>query len=158
MKLAVWMDAKSRAARTVPQALSLLRAMPGGPNIQIPFRCDPSLKVKIHEAISNEDLNRLIDAAPIKVIPLSTIVGVTQHTVNAARVAQHLLDFGLVGKGETHPEHGGIVDVPIVIRFEDQNCCWDGHHRSTAEALLGGRRIKARYIDLDTWLRSGRSK
>jgi hypothetical protein len=148
MKLALWMDAKARAARTVPQALALLNSIPGGPNIQVPLRYDGELKAKIDAAYPTGILNALIDKAPIRSVPIDSLVTVTQHTVNRDRVAQHLKNFGLVGKGQRHEDHGGIVDVPIVIAFQGQHALWDGNHRTMAETLLGGRRIKARYVDL----------
>lgn len=145
-KLALWMDKQSRAARTVPQALALLRSMPGGSNIGVPLRYGN--KDDYESTISTRELNAKIDAAPIKSVPVSGLVAI-QHTVNADRVAQHLEDFGLHGKGARHSVHGGVIDVPIVVQKNGTKYLHDGHHRTTAEILLGGRRIRARYVDLD---------
>lgn len=96
------------------------------------------------------DLNRLIDSAPVKDVPIASLVAI-QHTVDKDRVQAYIDNPKLIRRGTKHDNHGGVVDLPIVIHFEGTNYLHDGHHRTTAQKLLGASVIECRYVDLDRY-------
>jgi hypothetical protein len=145
-----WVDAQT--ARSPAEALALLRAMPGGPFIGVPLRRFVD-RENIHRRIGNADLNRLLDEAPIRAVDVSTLVGI-QHTVERSRVEQYLTDPAKTRKLGDKAPGGWLVDIPMVIHSEGTNFLWDGHHRATATMLLGAKLLRARYVDLDAYLRS----
>lgn len=141
-----WLDRTSRATRSPQQALALLRSWPGGPNVATPLRF---VDRKVYEdRIGNRELNALIDAAPVEQVPVASLVAI-QHTINAERVAQYVQKINLRRRGTRDPRHGGLIDLPIVVRIGGTNYLHDGHHRVTADKLLGARLVTVRYVDLD---------
>ncbi len=141
-----WVDRASRAQRSPEQALSLLRAWPGGPNVANPMRfVDRDAYQKL---IGNRELNALIEAAPIVPMPIANLTAI-QHTINLERVAQYIQKPNMRRRGLRDPEHGGLIDLPIVVHVGGMSYLHDGHHRVTAEKLLGARLETVRYVDLD---------
>jgi hypothetical protein len=141
-----WLDRQSRESRSPESALSLLRAWPGGPNPATPFRF---IDRKAYEdLIGNRELNALIEAAPVVDVPIVSLVAI-QHTINAVRVAQYLEKPNMRRRGMRDPVHGGPIDLPICIHLGGVNYLHDGHHRLTADKLLGARLARCRYVDLD---------
>lgn len=130
--------------RSPQQALSLLRAGPG-PRQAVPIRYVGPEFVK--RAWSEPEIQARIKAAPIRVVPIAWMVA-GQHTVKAGRVESYIKKPGLIPPGARAPG-GWPIDLPICIKFEGQHLCWDGHHRLTAEMLLGAEKIRVRYVDLD---------
>lgn len=141
-----WLDRISRTSRTPEQALSLLRSWPGGPNVATPMRF---IDREAYESLmGNRELNALIDAAPTVMVPLANLVAI-QHTVNAERVAQYIQNPKLRRRGLRDPVHGGLIDLPIVIRLNGISYIHDGHHRTVASKLLGANYELVRFVDLD---------
>lgn len=133
-------------------ALALLRATPGGPFIAFPYRF---VDRRVYEPkFAVHHLNAAIDAAPVKDVPLASLHGI-QHTVARARVAQYIENPKLARRGTRDKLHGGLVDLPIVVRFEGVNYVHDGHHRATAEFYSGGKLLECRFVDLDELLARG---
>jgi hypothetical protein len=97
---------------------------------------------------SNREINGRIDQAPVRRVPLDGLHAI-QHSVRPGRVLTFINDPGAVRPGTHDPEHGGIVDHPIVIHQDGVNYLHDGHHRVTAARLLGDKDIEARYVDFD---------
>jgi hypothetical protein len=147
VKVGSWADSSLRASRSVEQAISLLRAIPGGPRISNPIRYAGASPIQ--GAFSNEEINRRIAAAPVRKVAIQSLVTGQQHTVSRGRVESYIRKPDLIPKGAHHPDHGGPIDYPIVIRFQGKRWAWDGHHRIMAATLSGARLIKARYVDLD---------
>jgi hypothetical protein len=147
VRLGSWADSNLRAARSTEQAISLLRAIPGGPKISNPIRyAGPS---PIQQQFSNEDLNSRIANAPIRKVAISSLVTGQQHTVVRGRVESYIKKPHLIPEGAHHKHHGGPIDLPIVMLFDGKRWLWDGHHRVMAETLLGARMIRARVVDLE---------
>ena len=147
MKLGKWVDEGERAARSPEMALSLLHAFPApGGQVAVPLRFVS--REGYQKVIGSAAINQRIDEAPIKDVPVDSLVAI-QHTVDRARVEEYIRNPNLVRKGTKHKEHGGVVDRPIVVRCKATNYLFDGTHRTTAAKLLGARIIKARFVDLD---------
>lgn len=145
MTLARWASTHKRA-RSPAQARALLEAMPGGPNVAVPLRF---IDRKAYEAtIGTRDLNALIDAAPVRDVRVDSLVGI-QHTIKKARVLEYIDRPNLRRAGTRDPRHGGLVDLPIVVRKGGISYLHDGHHRTTAAKLLGEPAIKVRFVNLD---------
>lgn len=106
--------------------------------------------------IGNRELNALIDAAPIRMVVIANLVAI-QHTINADRVAQYILNPKLRRRGLRDPYHGGLIDLPIVIRLVGTSYIHDGHHRTVASKLLGAREERGRFVDLDEALEGGKA-
>jgi hypothetical protein len=141
-----WLDRTSRASRTPEQALALLRSWPGGPNVATPLRFVD--RKAYEELVGNRELNALIESAPVIQVPVASLVAI-QHTINAERVAQYIQKTNLRRRGMRDPKHGGLVDLPIVVRLGGTSYLHDGHHRLCAAKLLGARLETVRYVDLD---------
>lgn len=128
-------------------AIELLHAKPApGGQVQVPLRFVS--REGYQQAIGNQEINDRIDAAPIKEVPLDSLVAI-QHTVNVKRVEEYIRNPKLVRKGTLHSEHGGVVDKPIVVKCKGTNYLFDGHHRTSAQKFLGARSVRARFVDLD---------
>lgn len=152
MGLAKWVDRRGRATRSAEAALALLRATPGGPLIAFPYRF---VDRRVYEPkFETRDLNAAIDAAPVASVPLASLHGI-QHTVARARVEQYVRNPRLQRRGTRSPDHGGLVDLPIVVRYRGVNYVHDGHHRATADFYRGGRLLECRFVDLDALLARG---
>jgi hypothetical protein len=141
-----WLDRTSREQRTPEQALSLLRAWPGGPNVATPLRFVD--RKAYEDLIGNRELNALIEAAPVRQVPVASLTAI-QHTVNAQRVAQYIQNPALRRRGTRDPVHGGLIDLPIVVHLGGTSYLHDGHHHVTAYKLLGAKLVTVRYVDLD---------
>jgi ParB-like nuclease family protein len=147
VKFGKWVDEGERAARTPEMALALLRAIPGsGETIPVPLRFID--RAGYQKVIGNREMNARIDAAPIHTVPLDSLVAI-QHTVLRKQVEHYIETDGRVRRGTKHSDHGGVVDLPIVVRCGGTSYLFDGHHRVTAHKLLGARLVRCRYVDLD---------
>jgi hypothetical protein len=147
VKLGSWADSSSRAGRSVEQAISLLRAIPGGPKISNPIRYAGQSPIQADH--SNEEINALIARAPIRKVAISSLVTGQQHSVKRNRVESYIRKPNLIPEGAHSSVHGGPIDRPIVIEYLGKRWLWDGHHRVMAETLLGARLVAVRYVDLD---------
>lgn len=81
-------------------------------------------------------------------IRLDAIRGI-QRTVNRERLTQHMKDPALVPKGARAPGHGGLIDLPIIVKKGGTFWLHDGHHRATAAYLRGDKDLRVRLVDLD---------
>lgn len=144
-KIGKWVN--DGGARTPEQAMALLQAMPGaGATLPVPLRYIS--REGYQEVIGHREMNARIDAAPIREVPIDSLVAI-QHTVDRKQVEHYIDNGGKVRRGTTHTGHGGVVDTPIVVRCKGTSYLFDGHHRTVAAKLRGMRTIKARYVDLD---------
>jgi hypothetical protein len=96
---------------------------------------------------SNTVINHAIDRAPITRVPLHGLKGI-QHSVRQATVEKYI-DNPVVKPGTRHLGHGGLVDFPIVIQQDGERYIHDGHHRLTAQALLGETMAEVRFVNFD---------
>lgn len=92
-------------------------------------------------------LNRRIADAPIQDVPLVGLHTI-QTSVKPERVAQYIEDPDIIPPG-TKGEHGGPIDLPIVVRQNGGVWVHDGHHRICARVLQGYPTVRARFVDLD---------
>jgi hypothetical protein len=145
MTLARWAST-NRRVRTPAMARSLLEGMPGGPNIAVPMRFID--RASYESKVGNRQLNQLIDSAPVVERRLDQLTAI-QHTVKKDRVMAYIDKPNLRRAGTRDPVHGGLVDLPIVVRMDGVDHLHDGHHRVTAAKLLGEPSIKVRFVDLD---------
>ena len=141
--LGKWVERKS--ARSPEQAIALLRAAAPSVAGAVPWRFVG--REAVHQAIGNRDLNARIASAPVREVPLKSLVGI-QHTISPARVEQYIRDPELA-KGVVNPKTGTPADLPIVVRLGGFDYLWDGNHRACAAFFLGSPSIRARYVDLD---------
>jgi len=102
----------------------------------------------VKRAHPNEEINARIDSAPVRDVPIADLHAI-QYSVKPGRVLTFIDDPDAVPTGLHDPNHGGIVDAPIVIKQGGKKLLWDGHHRTVAAKLMGDKTIKARYVDFD---------
>jgi hypothetical protein len=88
-----------------------------------------------------------IRGAPVLLVPLQGVRTI-QRSVNPDRVAQYLRNPDLMRPGQLG-KHGGLVDLPIVVRAGGVDRIHDGHHRVLSNILRGETSVRARYLDLD---------
>lgn len=100
------------------------------------------------DAYSNRRINREIERAPEREVPVSSLVAI-QRSVKLPKVEQYIDNGGEVPAGLRSEKHGGLIDLPIVIRKDGVNLIHDGHHRAVAAWALGEKSIRARYVDFD---------
>lgn len=100
-------------------------------------------------------INHAIEKAPIKKVPIGELSAI-QHSVKAPRVLQYLRDPDRTGAqlGDKHPKANTPIDHPVVIKYKGKKLLHDGHHRTTAHALMGDKDIEARVVDLDSLKKS----
>lgn len=48
-----------------------------------------------------------------------------------------------------------VSDLPVVVRYRGRNFVLDGHHRLASKMVVGMRRAKVYFWDLDTMLKEG---
>jgi hypothetical protein len=143
---ALW--AGRRDARKVAAKAKLARMQTSstGHGVAHPF---PVADKDVYKAKhTNEEINGAIDKAPIKDVPLAKIHAI-QYSVKPGRVLTFIDRPDAVPPGYHDPEHGGIVDEPVVIKQDGKMYLHDGHHRATAAALMGDKTVKARLVDFD---------
>jgi hypothetical protein len=98
------------------------------------------------KVVGHDEMHRLIKHAPLKAVPLASLVTNGQESVRADQVAHYVSN-----KGEKGYRHGkASTDHPIVVRVGGKDTIFDGHHRATAASLRGEKEIRARYVDLDS--------
>lgn len=86
--------------------------------------------------------------APAVKVPIAELTGI-QRSVNRERIQQHLENPGLIPKGTQGSGHGGLIDLPIVVRKGGVMHVHDGHHRTCVAIARGDDHVTARVIDLD---------
>jgi hypothetical protein len=155
VRIGTWADSSLKAARSTEQAISLLRAIPGGPKIAVTHRVEDG-NAKIRALFTEEQLAALIKKAPIRAVAIASLLG-SQRTVNRGRVESYLKKPNLMPPG-ARGEHGGLIDLPIIMQLEGKRFTWDGNHRAVAATLSGARLLRVRYVDLDEELRRGHSR
>lgn len=101
-------------------------------------------------AFSVGEINAAIDSAPKEVVALGDLHAI-QHSVREERLRAYIEHRyqELIPEGQRHYGHGGVVDTPIVVKRGGRLTIWDGHHRLTAEWLLGEAEAEVRLADLD---------
>jgi hypothetical protein len=145
MSAAGW--AKSRAA--LARAKRHLAALPEsstGHGAAVPFPVADRKKYRAGH--DNKTVNAAIAKAPVERVPLAGLHAI-QHSVKPERVLQYLEDPHQAALGQKHPRAGTPTDYPIVVQQGGERYVHDGHHRATAQWLLGKRTVEARLVDLD---------
>jgi hypothetical protein len=135
---------------SIAAATAKLDAMPlseTGKGVAVPFPHADKEAIKSH--FSNEQIAQAIARAPTKRVALKGLRSL-QHSVRPERVAEYIAHPDVVDEGARHHEHGGPIDVPIIMQFRGQRFAWDGNHRSVAAYLTGEKTIDARLVDLDS--------
>lgn len=162
MKLSRFADKRGAgSSRTVAQAVELLRAQPGGAWVGIPYRFLDRDEIyrQFEEAFGRDFhaiINYAIDNAPIRSVPIAQIRSI-QHTVNRDRVEQYIRNPKMIRRGQRSSEHGGVIDLPVVVIWKGENILYDGNHRTTADMFRGAKTIEARFVDLDEILAGNRA-
>lgn len=137
----------------IDEAIKRLDALPlssTGHGSAVPW---PVVDKKIYkDHFSNIELNQAIENAPVRVIPLKDLHAI-QHSVKPRQVANYIKHPNQIPQGQRHPEHGGLVDIPIVMQYKNRRYIHDGHHRLTAAHLMGERHHVARLVNLDTMVK-----
>jgi len=96
--------------------------------------------------ISMAERVRLVDAAPIKPVPLNKLIA-TQATVRPDEVTLLRKTSAQVEPGRRSAK-GLLVDHPIVVKRDGSLFVLDGHHRAAAAKERGETTIAARVVDL----------
>lgn len=146
--VSAWLDGIDGARQQAAyQRLAAMPPAPGRPHhVEHPFGwVDRSF---IKEQFPREVVHCAIDLSPVVPCPLEHLVGI-QHTVTPRTVAQYIEQGALTPEGTRDPDHGGLIDHPIVLRCDGVNAIWDGHNRLTAAYLLGAGSWPCRFVDLD---------
>jgi ParB-like nuclease domain len=86
--------------------------------------------------------------APMGTIQLDQLHGI-QKTVNRERLGQHMSNPRLIPNGARGAGHGGLIDLPVVVKVNGTYHVHDGHHRLVAAHLRGEQVARCRLIDLD---------
>lgn len=149
MSLAKWARSKTRG-----EAKEKLHELPisetaRGKAVPFPFADKSAYKAKF----SNQEINQAIASAPKKRVSLTGLHAI-QHSVREERVADYIDHPDEIPEGQRHPEHRGPIDVPVVIQYDGERYIHDGHHRSTAAKLSGEKDIVARFVDLDSVIKT----
>jgi len=100
------------------------------------------------DAVRGKGIAALTHKAPVGQVRLDKLNGI-QQTVNRERLEQHLNNARMIPDGARGSGHGGLVDLPVIVRLGGQLIIHDGHHRLTAAKLRGDQTARVRYIDLD---------
>lgn len=143
-KLRTWAGAKSSASPDDPATRLRPGDRPG--TLRHPFRVID--RGEYLGMIKGAGIFKRAEDAPIEDVPLAKLHGV-QKTVNAQRLDEHVSNPGLVPKGTRGAGHGGLTDLPTVVRVNGVDAIHDGHTRASAAFLRGQKSIKARVVDLD---------
>ncbi len=114
--------------------------------MHVPFKVGSKKDYK--NAHSNHEINTRIEDAPFKLVKLDNLVAI-QGSVHADEVARYIDNPERKEQGERHTKHGGLVDMPIVIRKNGREYIHDGHHRLTAAKLSGDSSSRVRFVDFD---------
>ena len=143
-----WAERDPKMRRALSALAQLPRVKHGA---QVPPPLIPGDKDRYHAACEQAGhpghLAPEIAKAPIIEVVLGPFRCV-QHSVNPDRVAQYLHKPNLVPKG-ARGEHGGLIDLPIIVKAGGSVWCHDGTHRLSAAVLHGDKTIRVRYVDLD---------
>lgn len=100
------------------------------------------------KAIKGAGVYKRAETAPVEHVPIKDLRAI-QRSVNEERVHQYVKDPKTTPTGKRAPGHGGLVDLPLVVRVNGEMCLHDGHHRVTAAKLRGKTHVRARVVDLD---------
>lgn len=144
--LASWTHARSPAKQEAKDKIERapMSSTTHGKAVPLPF----ADKNEYKKDFSNQEINQAIANAPKRSIPIEGIHAI-QHSVKDDRVKEYIDYPHVIPEGQRHPVHRGIVDVPIVIHYKGKKYLHDGHHRTTAEMLLGKKEVLGRWVDLD---------
>lgn len=144
MSLSLWAKSKAGSKANALAELAELPILAHG--VAHPFDYDNGDAYK--KTHTNVEINAAIDRAPIASIPLAGLLG-TQHSVKPPQVRKYIEDPDRVPLGTRDPEHGGLIDYPIVVQQDGKRFIHDGHHRLTAAVLMGEKAAKVRFVDFD---------
>lgn len=109
-----------------------------------PYRCKSEYKA----CWTNREIREGIEQAPVRRVRLALLHAI-QTEVLAERVLDFIVDPGLVPEGHRDARHGGLVDLPVVVRWRGVHYIHDGHHRLTACWVLGGHEAQVRLVNFD---------
>lgn len=142
--LRTWAGAKSSSALEDPATKLRPGDKPG--TLRHPFRTID--REEYLRQIQGSGVFKRSETAPIEDVKLAGLHS-PQRTINAERLSAHLADPALVPSGARGAGHGGIIDLPTVVRLGGRDTLHDGNHRASAAFLRGQKSIKARVVDLD---------
>lgn len=139
--------ASAHASDPIGTRLKMLTPSQAPGTVQHPFPVES--RESYLEAIKGAGVFKRAETAPQVRLPLKGLRAI-QGSINMERVMQHAQDPTYVKPGARAPGHGGLVDLPIVVKKNGQLYIHDGHHRLTAAALRGQVDARVRLVDLDT--------
>ena len=143
-----WAERDPGTRRALSKLAQLPRVKHGA---EVPKPLIPGDKDSYHEACAKVGYPGHLAPEIAKAPVVDMVLGpfrCVQHSVNPDRVAQYLHKPDLVPKG-ARGEHGGPIDLPIIVKAGGHVWCHDGTHRLSAAVLHGDKSIKVRYCDLD---------
>lgn len=143
-KLRTWAGAKG--ASSPGDSASRLRPGDKPGTLRHPFRVID--RQEYLGQIRGAGVFRRAETAPVEDVPLAGLHS-PQRTVNAQRLDEHLANPGLIPEGTRGAGHGGLTDLPTVVRVGGKMIVHDGNHRASSAFLRGQKSIKARVVDLD---------
>lgn len=144
--LAKWVRAHDPDKDTAKKRLEKMPMAKTAHGSRVPFPYADKAAYK--DKFSNQEINHAIQSAPTRKVPLSKLHAI-QHSVKPDRVKEYIDHPDAVPEGQKHPTARTPTDLPIVVHSGGADYIHDGHHRATAELLMGARSIEARYVDLD---------
>lgn len=98
--------------------------------------------------IKGSGIFKRAEDAPKVRVPLDKLTGI-QQTVNTERLSKYVDDPKSVKSGTRAPGHGGLIDLPVVVKKDNKLFIHDGHHRLTAAKLRGEPDARVRFVNLD---------
>ncbi len=87
------------------------------------------------------------ESADVREVPLDRLEGVQRH-VSERKVRDYLERDGKAPEG-ARDQNGYPRDLPIVVETGGRLLIHDGHHRMTAQALLGHESAEARVVPIE---------
>lgn len=151
------MDASSKVASLRAWAAHTVNAPPPDPTLRLNAGDKPGVvrhpfRLADREAylrqVRGSGVFKRAEDAQIQEVALAELWGLQRH-VNVERLQAHYDNPTLIPAGTRAAGHGGLVDVPTVVRVGGKLYAHDGHHRATAAHLRGQPSIRARIVDLD---------
>jgi len=126
------------------EALARLQRLPSLPGKK--GRVSHGFPVASSAAYGGKVSRKEADDAPVQNVPLAKLHGV-QRGVQSNRVAEYLEEGGSAPEGLKSPS-GYPRDLPIVVNTGGKLYIHDGHHRMTAQKLMGKTEAPARVVTI----------
>ena len=141
-----WAGSESSSDAAERRIAAMLPGESAG-TVKVPF---PVMDRKAYlTLVRGAGVSQATHKAPLAKIPLKGLTAI-QKTVNRERLQAHLRDPNLIPKGTLGSGHGGLIDLPVVVRKGGESYIHDGHHRATAAFARGDEYIVARLVDLES--------